>query len=185
MSNALQLHVAAAWVKPLIKDADACSWLTHHSATIRLKSAQALPTEELEALSNHYKGNSKSWEAAQLIYTILKSRTLPKEKQMSLVHQILSNLDQISDKQPEHYSLEAHIAVAFIWYAGMGTPEFSGFVARVMKLHKMGIKIDPRALSQIFGLMGGVKLGGTPALMNPTPKQRAQGSQFFRESARQ
>jgi hypothetical protein len=91
VSSALQVHLAAAWVKPLIKDAEACSWLSHQSAVIRAKAVQAIPMEELEALLNYYEGSSKFWEAAQLMFAVLKSCTLPKEKQLGLVRQILSN----------------------------------------------------------------------------------------------
>ena len=80
----------------------------------------------------------------------VKFRTLPTEKRLGLVRQILSNLDQISDKQPEHHSLEGAIAMEFIWIAGMGTPEFSGFMARAMKLHKLGIAMNPAALGNIL-----------------------------------
>jgi hypothetical protein len=97
---------------------------------IRAKAVQAIPMGELGALSNRYEGNSKFWEAAQLSNTVLRSCTLRKEKKLDLVRQILSNLDQISDKQPEHFSLEATIAVQFIFFAGLGTPEFSDFMAR-------------------------------------------------------
>jgi hypothetical protein len=137
-------------MKPLIKDGDACSWLSHQSLVVRANAVQAIPMDELEALSIHYEGNGKFWEAAQLMNTIVKSCTLPTEKQLALVHQILNNLDQISDKQPEHYSLEGEIAVSFIWMAGIGTPEFAGFMARAMKLHTLGIAMNPAALGNIL-----------------------------------
>jgi hypothetical protein len=114
VSSALQAHVAAVWVKPLIKDGDACAWFSHQSLVIRTKAAQAIPMDELEALSKNYEGNDRFWEAAQLISTVVKSFTLPTERQLGLVRQILANLGQISDKQLEHHSLEAGIAVQFI-----------------------------------------------------------------------
>jgi hypothetical protein len=149
---------------------------------IRANAAQAIPMEELEALSTHYEGNGKFWEAAQLINTTLRSRSLPKEKQLGLVRHILNNLDQISVKQPEHYSLEGKIAIKFIWIAGLGTPEFSDFMTRAMKLHKMGIEMNPSAIGSILLMMGAVSLGYAPVLLNPTPEQRAEGAQLLREA---
>ena len=183
-TSAGHYHVQNAVVPPLHNDAQCCQWFTHTELHVRVVAARGLAIPDLEALAKYYSESGDLYSSVQVLLTCINSQSIPQQKVIEMVDRGLNLLDQIQDKNASVYELEAGLCRFGMHSDKMGSALWRSSVGRMMKLHKLGTKVDPLLLSSGLLALALVKSGATPMLLNPTAEDLVQCGKFIRQAGK-
>lgn len=183
-SGSLQWHISEAWSKPLVSDAEACSWLLSDNATVQAQSVNAIPAAEVVRLAQHYAGREEHRTASELYFATVYYCFLPAEESTRLAKLCIEAMQNVPESQQDDRCNDILVRAGLkIFLQGEpGSPYWLMGMGLLLQLYQSGVKMADLTAGQVLVIVAAVKMGFTSQNPNPPIEERMLGFKMYRDA---
>jgi hypothetical protein len=147
-SGAVQWHMQHAWVRPLVEDELALSWLSHTHEQVLACAVQAMPIEAQVELAGDLAQANGLENAARILHNVIQKREMPAAAMQLSANRLFSYVDRIavSDRSTAVNKYNAMVAFKIYGHIDKASAEADIVFERLMAAMDQGASLDHLAM---------------------------------------